>query len=97
MATGAKSVARSPREFPDAAAMFKATPLLAPCLLASHLSTALPPWFDNWEALQAAFKRPAVKASIEDERNFIDHSRTAIFVTEEHQIIYQGACTVSLV
>jgi uncharacterized protein (TIGR02118 family) len=44
-------------------------------------------WFDDMDALLAAVGSPAALAAIEDERNFIDHSRTAFFVAEEHQIV----------
>ena len=44
-------------------------------------------WFDNMDALLAAARSPQAMAAIEDETNFIDHSRTAFFVAEEHQIV----------
>ncbi len=44
-------------------------------------------WFDDFDALLAAMGSSEVQAAIEDERNFIDHSRTAFFVTEEHVIV----------
>jgi len=43
-------------------------------------------WFDDLAALQAAWRSPEWKASTDDESNFIDHSRTALFVTVEHEI-----------
>jgi len=43
-------------------------------------------WFDNAEALLAARQSPEWKASTEDEANFIDHSKVAYFVSEEHVI-----------
>ena len=43
-------------------------------------------WFDDVEALLAARKSPEWKASTEDESNFIDHSKVAYFLTEEHVI-----------
>ena len=43
-------------------------------------------WFDDLEALLAARRSPEWKASTEDEANFIDHSKIAYFVTEEHVI-----------
>ena len=43
-------------------------------------------WFDDIEALLAARRSPEWKASTEDEANFIDHSKVAYFVTEEHVI-----------
>jgi len=43
-------------------------------------------WFDNLEALQAARKSPEWKASTEDETNFIDPSKVAWFISEEHTI-----------
>lgn len=44
-------------------------------------------WFDNIEALLSARKSPEWKASTEDEANFVDHTRTAYFVSEEHVIL----------
>jgi uncharacterized protein (TIGR02118 family) len=43
-------------------------------------------WFDNAQALLAARQSPEWKASTEDEANFIDHSRVAYFISEEHVI-----------
>lgn len=43
-------------------------------------------WFDSIEDLLAARKSAEWKASSADETNFIDHSRTAYFVSEEHVI-----------
>jgi hypothetical protein len=37
-------------------------------------------------ALQAARRSPEWRASTADETNFIDQSRSAVFVTEEHEI-----------
>ena len=44
-------------------------------------------WFDDWAALEKALASPEARAAIEDERNFIDHSKTAFFITEEHQVV----------
>ncbi len=44
-------------------------------------------WFDDVEALLAARQSPEWKASSEDEANFIDHSKVAYFVSEEHIIL----------
>ena len=44
-------------------------------------------WFDDIEALLAAAFSPEAMAAIEDEKHFIDHSHTAFFVAEEHQIV----------
>jgi uncharacterized protein (TIGR02118 family) len=44
-------------------------------------------WFDSAEALLAARQSPEWKASSDDEANFIDHSRVAYMVTEEHLIL----------
>lgn len=44
-------------------------------------------WFDDLDALRAAMQSPEVKAALEDEKNFIDHSRVASFVTEEKPVI----------
>ena len=43
-------------------------------------------WFDSVEALLAARQTPEWRRSSEDEQNFIDHSRVAYFVAEEHEI-----------
>jgi uncharacterized protein (TIGR02118 family) len=47
-------------------------------------------WFDDAEALLAARQSPEWRASTEDEQNFIDHSRVAYFVSEEHEIDIPG-------
>jgi len=44
-------------------------------------------WFDDVEALLAARQSPEWKASTEDEVNFIDHRKTAYFVSEEQIIL----------
>ena len=44
-------------------------------------------WFDDMAALLEARKSPEWRASGEDEKNFIDESRVAYFVTVEHEII----------
>jgi len=44
-------------------------------------------WFDDMEALLAARATPEWQVSTEDEANFIDHSKVAYFVSEEHVII----------
>ena len=44
-------------------------------------------WFDNVEALLAARRSPEWKASTEDEVNFIDHSKVAYFISEEHIVM----------
>jgi uncharacterized protein (TIGR02118 family) len=51
-------------------------------------------WFDNVEDLLAARQSPEWKASTEDERNFIDHSKVAYFVSEEC-VIFEAAGTES--
>jgi uncharacterized protein (TIGR02118 family) len=43
-------------------------------------------WFDDLAALEAARRSPEWRESSADERNFIDHTRTALFITEEHEI-----------
>jgi uncharacterized protein (TIGR02118 family) len=43
-------------------------------------------WFDDRAALEAARRSPEWQASTADEVNFIDGTRTAFFVTEEHEI-----------
>jgi uncharacterized protein (TIGR02118 family) len=44
-------------------------------------------WFDDIEALQAARQSTEWEASSKDEENFIDHTKVAYFVSEEHGII----------
>jgi uncharacterized protein (TIGR02118 family) len=44
-------------------------------------------WFDDMAALLEARKSLEWRASGEDEKNFIDESRVAYFVTVEHEII----------
>lgn len=44
-------------------------------------------WFDDLQALIAARQSPEWKASTEDEKNFIDRSKVAYFVSEEHIIL----------
>ncbi len=44
-------------------------------------------WFDDLDSLRAAMHSPEWQASSRDERNFIDGSRTAAFITEEHEIV----------
>jgi uncharacterized protein (TIGR02118 family) len=43
-------------------------------------------WFDDMAALEAARGSPQWRASSADEANFIDGTRTTLFVTEEHEI-----------
>ena len=43
-------------------------------------------WFDDLAALRTARRSAEWKASSEDEANFIDKRRTALFLTEEHEI-----------
>ena len=44
-------------------------------------------WFDNVKTLLAARESPEWKAATKDEENFINHKKTAYFVTEEHTIL----------
>jgi uncharacterized protein (TIGR02118 family) len=44
-------------------------------------------WFDDLAALLAARASPEWQASSADEAHFIDATRTAYFVTEEHPIL----------
>jgi uncharacterized protein (TIGR02118 family) len=44
-------------------------------------------WFDDVRALLEARQSPEWKASSADEAKFIDHSRVAYFVSEEHLIV----------
>lgn len=44
-------------------------------------------WFDDLDAMREAMRSPEVAAAIEDEKNFIDHSRVATFVTTEKPVV----------
>jgi EthD domain len=44
-------------------------------------------WFDDAQALLAARESLEWAASREDQANFIDHSRVAYFVSEQHIIL----------
>jgi len=44
-------------------------------------------WFDDLSALLQARQSPEWRASAEDEANFIDQSRVAYFLSEEHEIM----------
>jgi uncharacterized protein (TIGR02118 family) len=44
-------------------------------------------WFDNVEDLLAARQSPEWRASTADEASFVDHSKVAYLVTEEHVIL----------
>jgi uncharacterized protein (TIGR02118 family) len=48
-------------------------------------------WFDNTDALMAAAGTPegiaAGEALLQDERRFIDHSRSPIFLAEEYPVL----------
>lgn len=44
-------------------------------------------WFDDLDALAAAMRSPEVAAALEDEKNFIDHSRVASFITIEKPVV----------
>lgn len=39
------------------------------------------------ESMRAAMGSPEVQAALEDEKNFIDHSRVASFVTIEKPVV----------
>ncbi len=43
-------------------------------------------WFDDLETLSAARASAEWRASSDDEANFIDPTRTALFLTEEREI-----------
>jgi len=44
-------------------------------------------WFDDLDALLVARKTPEFQASSNDEEHFIDPTRVAFFITEEHEIV----------
>ncbi|MGH7268546.1 MAG: EthD domain-containing protein [Candidatus Rokuibacteriota bacterium] len=43
-------------------------------------------WFDDFEAVLAARRSVEWRLSTDDERHFVDPTRVAFFVTEEHEI-----------
>ena len=47
-------------------------------------------WFESEEALIAGMSSPAGQqlgaALLEDERNFVDHSKSSAFIVEEHEL-----------
>ena len=49
-------------------------------------------WFDDFDSLLRARQSAEWRVSHDDEANFIDHSRTAYFVSEEHVILDQMKC-----
>jgi uncharacterized protein (TIGR02118 family) len=44
-------------------------------------------WWDSMDAMRAAMGTPELQAAVEDEKNFIDHSRVASFVTVENVVV----------
>ena len=44
-------------------------------------------WFDDVQTLLAARRSPEWQASTADEENFIDHTKAAYFVAEEHVVL----------
>ena len=44
-------------------------------------------WFDNVEAMLAARQSEEWKASTADEANFVEHTKVAYLITEEHMIL----------
>jgi uncharacterized protein (TIGR02118 family) len=44
-------------------------------------------WFDDLDALLTARRSPEWQASTEDEKNFVDGSKAAFFITEEHEVV----------
>jgi uncharacterized protein (TIGR02118 family) len=44
-------------------------------------------WWDDLDAMRAALTSPEAAAAREDERNFIDHSKVAFFITEEKPVV----------
>jgi len=44
-------------------------------------------WWDDLDSMRAAMGTPEVAAALEDEKNFIDHSRVASFVTIEKPVV----------
>jgi uncharacterized protein (TIGR02118 family) len=44
-------------------------------------------WFDDLDAVMAARSSPEWQAASEDERHFIDHGRTAYFLSQERTLL----------
>jgi uncharacterized protein (TIGR02118 family) len=44
-------------------------------------------WFDDIDSFRAALGTPEIAAAREDELKFIDHSRSALFITEEKPVV----------
>lgn len=44
-------------------------------------------WFDDVDTMREAMRSPEVAAAMEDEKNFIDHSRVASLVTVEKPVV----------
>ena len=44
-------------------------------------------WFDDMEAFRGGIASPECEAARQDELNFIDHSRSILFFTEEKPIV----------
>ena len=44
-------------------------------------------WFDSMSDLTTGLSSPECRAAIEDERNFIDHTRVASFITTENVVV----------
>ncbi len=44
-------------------------------------------WFDDLESMRRAMRSPEVQAALEDERNFIDHSKVFSIVAEEKVVV----------
>jgi len=46
-------------------------------------------WFDDMQSLLSARQSPEWKISTQDETNFIDHTKVAYLITEEHIVLDQ--------
>ena len=44
-------------------------------------------WFDDMDAWEMAMASPELAAAREDERNFIDHSKVFLIITEEKPVV----------
>ena len=75
-------------EFPGCESWFRATSESSQETGGDLITTAWAElWFDDLESLLTARQSPEWKASTDDEANFIDHSKVAYFVSEEHVIV----------
>jgi uncharacterized protein (TIGR02118 family) len=74
------------RRIPGLPRLVQSHPVLPPAGYRMDFDGMAELWFDDLEALSVARASPEWQASSDDEANFIDATRTALFVTEEREI-----------